>query len=91
MICSGDVVWFSAGGGAGGGVGTGALGSGGATNPGACFTVGGVLKNFMKDESVNYIKHTKLSERQKQDPYLCCAYTSEYHQEKDIKLRSVHP
>lgn len=45
----------------------------------------------MKDESVNYIKHTKLSERQKQDPYLCCAYTSEYHQEKDIKLRSVHP
>lgn len=34
---------------------------------------------------------SEISDRQKQDPYFCCTYTNEYHMEKEIKLRNVHP
>ena len=32
-----------------------------------------------------------ISLRQQKDPYFCCEYTSQYHQEKDVKLRGDHP
>ena len=39
----------------------------------------------MKNTSV------EISDRQKQDPNFCSSYTNEFHNEKEIKLRNVHP